>query len=758
MVIRHNNAKAKDNHLSIKGLPSDLGEAKSELKSRIEEIDIDKNIIGKYQSQVDKLKNLKKDLKGLVDRFNTDVDKLANGAMVISIKKGEEVDYLVQTEDEMLDQLNKTKEINDKINQLNEERKEASKERQAEIDAEIANKKAEREETYKYASGLVDNMASAAVDMTKGVISGDPDKMVDTILGALAGIFSFLTKGIALGITSFKSAWDKHKAGEKLNDEDLKMLEQVQVDVVSEGSITSDPMTSDELDEVNQDISDAAFEGVGKITDWESAFAYGYAKLKQIHGINYNEAKAKEVLEGLKKKYPDNPKVVIGALKFGGHHKAKSDEEKNSKTSNSSKIYAMITSIDEGDRLSGMSTGPFKSVTEAKSKLGFHIWTEETGCKARVELVPESLVDKSQGVSLSEFKEYWNKYCKGIASGTDEMHIYVNSRVVDFRQVNSREKVDEETLNKAKESGVIQQKPNGSWGIISLEKGEWWVPDYESEESAKNALKAYHAGRFGNSDLRDEARSLFRQLTPEISDEECEKLINFGFGLAADPEDLIESLKEQISKKGKNSNMRDFRRVNSKGTKYYGLFYVTSSYHNQDGNLVALNASNLDEAIKESAEYIKKVRGLADKFIWIVEDTVPYKKSLYVYSDAPSSHSNWHGSKVAKFVGKYEGKPGFMYITFEGIENPDNWIKITGRNSRMTNSGVSLCTFYIDKFNKKELGDLFIKFGEKIKEFDSRELVISQGTDPWDKKSVVSLRIKDTRYNTSFDESLMAER
>jgi len=540
MVIRHNNAKAKDNHLSIKGLPSDLGEAKSELKSRIEEIDIDKNIIGKYQSQVDKLKNLKKDLKGLVDRFNTDVDKLANGAMVISIKKGEEVDYLVQTEDEMLDQLNKTKEINDKINQLNEERKEASKERQAEIDAEIANKKAEREETYKYASGLVDNMASAAVDMTKGVISGDPDKMVDTILGALAGIFSFLTKGIALGIISFKSAWDKHKAGEKLNDEDLKMLEQVQVDVVSEGSITSDPMTSDELDEVNQDISDTAFEGVGKITDWESAFAYGYAKLKQIHGIKYDEAKATEALNALKEKYPDNPKVVIGAFKFGGGRRKRSRKEENNSR--------VIDFRKSNSRM--MNGNPVSDLPEVIDSL---------------------LQDFAQNTNLITYTDIWNfaKSCNQIQFGKmkkildhfddleddEKLQNELAEIIKSPRKSNSREKVSDKDLAKAKESGVVQMKPNGSWGIISIEKGEWWVPDYESEDAAKNALQAYHAGRFGNSDIRDEARKLFFELIPDEKPETIEKALDFGFGLAAKPQDLIDSLKEQIEmkKRGKNS-------------------------------------------------------------------------------------------------------------------------------------------------------------------------------------------------------------
>lgn len=60
----------------------------------------------------------------------------------------------------------------------------------------------------------------------------------------------------------------------------------------------------------------------------------------------------------------------------------------------------------------------------------------------------------------------------------------------------AREKVSAKMLEKAKTDGVVQKKPNGSWGIISIDAGEWWTPDYESEEKAKNALEAYHANKF----------------------------------------------------------------------------------------------------------------------------------------------------------------------------------------------------------------------------------------------------------------------
>lgn len=439
MKIRHNNAKAKENHLSIKDLPADLGKAKDELKSRIDSLGIDKNIVTKYQSQVDDLKNLKGDLKSLVERVNTDSDKLASGAHVISIKKGDEVEYLVQTEDEMLEQLEKVKETNEKIKQLNEEREQASKERKAEIDAEIANKEAERQESYKYASDLVNSTADAAVNFTKGVISGDPDRMVDVILGALAGIFSLLPKGIALGVTAVKSAWDKHKANEKLEDEDIKQLEQVQMDVVSEGAINSDPMTPEELEEVKSSYSDASFEDVGKITDWESAFKYGYAKLKQIHGVNFDESKAREVLEGLKAKYPDNPKVVIGALKYGGRRKKENvnkTEENNSRTLNSvpEGIYAVWEQMEEGYLLDVAYTGPFTSTEDAKSKLGFKYWTQEGGMKNRVTLVSKKYIpDFKFFVPVDEFIKDWNNALRGFSEVTSEILTHLNMRKINSK-------------------------------------------------------------------------------------------------------------------------------------------------------------------------------------------------------------------------------------------------------------------------------------------------------------------------------------
>lgn len=67
------------------------------------------------------------------------------------------------------------------------------------------------------------------------------------------------------------------------------------------------------------------------------------------------------------------------------------------------------------------------------------------------------------------------------------------------------------------EDGCIQQKPNGKWGVISNKTGEFWEPDYSSEEKAKAALSAYHAQKgFSNNDETpiDQDKSVMNNQNP----------------------------------------------------------------------------------------------------------------------------------------------------------------------------------------------------------------------------------------------------
>ena len=70
---------------------------------------------------------------------------------------------------------------------------------------------------------------------------------------------------------------------------------------------------------------------------------------------------------------------------------------------------------------------------------------------------------------------------------------YRMNNKINMNTENARLAVSPEDMAKAEESGVVQIKPNGSWGIISMAKGEWWDANYSSEDAARSALKAYHA-------------------------------------------------------------------------------------------------------------------------------------------------------------------------------------------------------------------------------------------------------------------------
>ena len=50
-------------------------------------------------------------------------------------------------------------------------------------------------------------------------------------------------------------------------------------------------------------------------------------------------------------------------------------------------------------------------------------------------------------------------------------------------------------LERAKKDGVVQRKPNGMWGIISIKKGEWWDANYKSKSSAEAGLRGYQMNK-----------------------------------------------------------------------------------------------------------------------------------------------------------------------------------------------------------------------------------------------------------------------
>lgn len=62
-------------------------------------------------------------------------------------------------------------------------------------------------------------------------------------------------------------------------------------------------------------------------------------------------------------------------------------------------------------------------------------------------------------------------------------------------------------FNKCPDSGCVQKKPNGKWGVISGKTGKFWDADYDTEEDARAGLRAYFANKhfsIGTLDLYGE--------------------------------------------------------------------------------------------------------------------------------------------------------------------------------------------------------------------------------------------------------------
>lgn len=81
----------------------------------------------------------------------------------------------------------------------------------------------------------------------------------------------------------------------------------------------------------------------------------------------------------------------------------------------------------------------------------------------------------------------WRNRVKGYISGIR----LLRKKVDDL----DRLPVSKSDLKKAKSDGVVQKRPDGKWGIISVGKKLWWSTSYSSREKAEAALRAYHASK-----------------------------------------------------------------------------------------------------------------------------------------------------------------------------------------------------------------------------------------------------------------------
>ena len=71
--------------------------------------------------------------------------------------------------------------------------------------------------------------------------------------------------------------------------------------------------------------------------------------------------------------------------------------------------------------------------------------------------------------------------------------------------------------------------------------------------------------------------------------------------------------------------------------------------------------------------------------------------------------------------------------------------------TKINEASVNLCTFNGVNFDQNKLGDLFIEFGEALKNTsNAKEITISEYGGTKGESQVVDLRIKDSSYNECF--------
>lgn len=329
-----------------------------------------------YQSLSNKIVHLSTVLSD-PDNSITGVDK--NGEF--KIENSQDIAKELQAkldEEAKLEKELKEKEEADKLAKLEDEAKEARELREkedAEKKAKLDELKAEKEKLF----GVVQDKVQLGLDFAGQVAMGQVqpnffEKLFESLFESfMKGVLS-LPKQLVKGFwhlnkikdnPNFQNLLEAHKSGaspEELKSFEAKFLEDPEVKdqlKLGQGEVedvdfdsVDEPMKA--LDEHTKSDADSEFSDVGKIIDWDTAYKYGYAKLKQIHGANYDAAKAKATLDGLKAKYPDNPQVVIGALKYGGRRR-REDTELNSRVSelfhilrDEFKDYNVSFDVDEG--------------------------------------------------------------------------------------------------------------------------------------------------------------------------------------------------------------------------------------------------------------------------------------------------------------------------------------------------------------------------------------------------------------------------
>lgn len=302
----------------------DLESSIQDLVDQLDSYGLPKPALDRFTSDITSC-DTKGELGSTVNRLRPEIEKFYKGGSWVSIEGESKFMY--------------PNEIAEEYKKANDEYSKAVKEVKGKYgDRRLEKARERRDQAFQNVNSAIETTASSVVKFGSGMLSGNPDQMIDAGLNALGDILKILSKSIASSILKIAKTYDKVRNGDEFSKAEMKELKDIEKRSIEIHTATPNefpdfdayvtPMSEDDYEEIKDEqdsIAQANFDEVGEITDWESAFKYGKAKLKQIHGLKYDESKATEVLEGLKAKYPDTPQCVIGALKYGGFHRKRNE-------------------------------------------------------------------------------------------------------------------------------------------------------------------------------------------------------------------------------------------------------------------------------------------------------------------------------------------------------------------------------------------------------------------------------------------------
>lgn len=223
---------------------------------------------------------------------------------------------------------------------------------------------------------------------------------------------------------------------------------------------------------------------------------YGLRRYKEIFGDKYDAKRASESLDKLLKidKDPDSAKEAIDAIV--GRTKAKLAASKNFDDMPNWILKFEDKVIDIKDGVVYVDGVPTdlridynQSLRDNMKTLGDKMEEIKKVESARPKVFDgavSAIAPATAGVTLEKTKLGPVDYSRLM-----NLKEYLKTAPAEVKK--DYNKVITYLDGKCPETGCIEQDSEGAWRIISNRTGEYWPSHYKSEESAKAALRAYHA-------------------------------------------------------------------------------------------------------------------------------------------------------------------------------------------------------------------------------------------------------------------------